>query len=64
MIDISKIPAAILKVFRNECEYTDEEMAGWTAEEMLDAWLEWEGIIGYTDHIVRNLDAFRKAEHE
>ncbi len=62
MLDIDKIPAPMLKVFRNECDYTDDEIASWNAVTALDNWLEWEGIIGYTDIIVRHLDALRRAE--
>lgn len=62
MLDLNKIPAPILKVLRNECDYTDDQIADWNPVTALDAWLEWEGIIGYTDIIVRHLDALRKAE--
>jgi hypothetical protein len=62
VLDTNKIPPAILKVFRNQCDYTEDQIAEWNAVTALDAWLEWEGIIGYTDIIVRHLDALRNAE--
>lgn len=33
-----------------------------TAREVFDAWLKWNGIIGYTDDIIMMLDGLRKAE--
>ena len=62
MLDLNKIPKPILKVLRNECDYTDDQIADWSAVTALDAWLEWEGIIGYTDIIVGHLDALRASE--
>ncbi len=62
MLDIKKIPPSMLKVFRKEFDCTDDEIASWNAVTALDNWLEWEGIIGYTDIIVKHLDALRRAE--
>lgn len=68
----AKVPEHIMEIMRQR-RYLDEydesedddilEMSGW---DFLHEWLEWEGIIGYTDELIRviemafgiNLDAW------
>ena len=35
-----------------EYGYSESELESMTNEELFDAWLEWHGIIGYTDDII------------
>ena len=37
------------------CEFTEEEVDAMNRWEMVDAWLEYNGIIGYTDDIIKVL---------
>lgn len=37
------------------CEYTPERVEDMTRYEMVDAWLKYNGIIGYTDDIITML---------
>jgi len=40
--------------------HSEESINRMSAKEILDAWLNWEGIIGYTNKIIRIYDSFRK----
>jgi hypothetical protein len=62
VLQVNKIPMSMLKVFRNEFGWSDSKIADADPEDLLDAWLEWEGIIGYTNLIVGHLDDLREAE--
>lgn len=37
------------------CEYTEEEVAEMNRYEMVDNWLKYNGIIGFTDDIIKVL---------
>ena len=37
------------------CEFTEEDVDGMTRYEMVDAWLKYNGIIGFTDDIIKML---------
>lgn len=41
----------------NEAEYETSEVAKMTGYELLDAWLTYNGIIGYTSDIIEVLEA-------
>lgn len=41
----------------NEAEYSEEDVARMTDREMLDAWLIYNGIYGFTDDILDVLEA-------
>lgn len=41
------------KYLVEECEYRPQRVANMSAYDKVDAWLKWEGIIGYTDEILR-----------
>ena len=41
----------------NEAEYSSEQVARMSNIEMLDAWLEYNGIVGYTYDIIEVLEA-------
>lgn len=75
MLDTTQIPAGALSDVRqfvrdnnlvrpsdHSKEACDAHIATMSPEEFLDAYLMWNGIIGYTDSIVSVLDAARKAE--
>lgn len=42
--------------------YTEERINTMTPEKFLKSWLEWEGIIGYTNRIVQIFNTFFKEE--
>ena len=37
------------------CEFTEEDVDAMSRYEMFDEWLKYEGIIGYTDDIIKML---------
>lgn len=39
------------------CEFTEEEVDAMTRYEMVDVWLKYNGIIGYTDEIIKMLSS-------
>lgn len=41
----------------DHCEYTEEEVDAMNRYEMFDIWLEYNGIIGYTDDIIKMLSS-------
>ena len=41
----------------DEAEYSEEDVNGMTDYEMLDAWLIYNGIIGYTEELIDVLSA-------
>lgn len=42
--------------------YTEEQINNMSAKKILNSWLEWEGIIGYTNRIVAIYDCFKNKE--
>ena len=36
----------------NEAEYDEEEVLNMDAHELIDKWLRYEGLIGWTDYII------------
>jgi hypothetical protein len=39
--------------------YSDDTINNMEAKDLLGAWLEWEGIIGYTNRIVKIYESFK-----
>lgn len=48
----------------DEAEYSEESVYQMTPYELVDAWLQWNGIIGYTDDIIDLVQATHKPEDE
>jgi len=44
--------------------HSDETIENMTTEEILDAWLQWEGIIGFTDKIMSIVRTFDEIDEE
>lgn len=42
--------------------YSEEEIDNMDARQVLEAWLEWEGIIGYTGEIIKVYNAIKEVE--
>lgn len=42
----------IISVLIDEAEYDEQEVMGMSNYELIDKWLTWEGIIGYTEDII------------
>jgi len=38
----------------------DQRIDNWSREDILDIWLRWQGIIGYTQSIMKILDILEK----
>lgn len=51
-------------VDESEGEYTREELEAMSKRDFLDAYLTWEGIIGFTDDILEHIEAIYKIELE
>ena len=63
MIDVTKLPPEIVYKIAVALDIRPYEAIGkLTAHEALDGWLKYEGIIGWTDSILRMVDALRAAE--
>lgn len=45
-----------------EAEHTQQELDNMSNYELLDAWLTWNGIIGYTDDLVNIFEALTGTE--
>lgn len=43
---------AFIDTLMNEAEYTEEEIANMEPRDLVDAWLTWNGMLGYTDDII------------
>ena len=62
-MDITTIPEHILDDIRHnvpfgyEGIYTDDELSRKTPGELFDHWLQWHGIIGYSESIVDAVEA-------
>lgn len=41
----------------DEAEYTKEAVDAMSPRDLIDAFLQWEGIIGYTSHIIHQIEA-------
>lgn len=42
----------IISVLIDDAEYDEQEVMEMSNYELIDAWLTWEGIIGYTEDII------------
>ena len=51
-------------VYESEGEYTREELEAMSKRDLLDAYLTWEGIIGFTDDILEHIEAIYEIELE
>ena len=51
-------------VDESEGVYTREELEAMSKVQLLDAYLTWEGIIGYTDDIIEHIEAIYKVKLE
>ena len=51
-------------VDESEGEYTREELEAMSKRDLLDAYLTWEGIIGFTDDIIEHIEAIYEIELE
>ena len=51
-------------VDESEGDYTREELEAMSKVQLLDAYLTWEGIIGYTDDIIEHIEAIYEVELE
>lgn len=51
-------------VDESEGEYTKEELEAMSRRDLLDAYLTWEGIIGFTDDILEHIEAIYEIELE
>ena len=60
-LDLSKIPADVLRDIRLRDTATDEDIQGMTAEEAFTEYCMWNGIIGYAPSLIRALDGLRAA---
>ena len=49
-------------VDESEGEYTREELEAMSKRDLLDAYLTWEGIIGFTDDILEHIEAIYEIE--
>jgi hypothetical protein len=63
MTDITKIPDYILEDARrnvpmnsNHEEFTDEQMSRKSKKQIFNHYLEWNGIIGYGDHLLEVIE--------
>lgn len=68
MLDLNKIPSPILADLRDSqgvdatSEAIDPQLASLSPREALNMYLDYHGIIGYTDTILRAISAFGDAE--
>lgn len=46
----------------DECGYVFEEVESMSNAELVDAWLKWEGVIGFTDDILRIVETVYEIE--
>lgn len=53
----AKILEALAEMEGERYESIDEALNNYSSAELLDTWLRYEGIIGYTDTIIRVLEA-------
>jgi hypothetical protein len=61
-ININCLPAHMLRDLGSEgAEYSDKEIESWSAEECLEKWLEWNGILGYAGTIISAVKAIEHA---
>lgn len=60
--DIKKIPEHILSVVRNDRGNSEAELGIMTPRELMQEWLYWNGIIGYTEKIIEAYEAFKSAQ--
>ena len=51
-------------VDESEGEYTREELEAMSNRNLLDAYLTWEGIIGFTEDIIEHIEAIYEVELE
>lgn len=59
--DVSKIPPRILSDLK-ERGMSDDEIRISSVRELLDQYLHWHGICGYTSDIIRAYEAFKDAQ--
>lgn len=69
MLDIDSIPDNVLTDILENKELPDDEtgyteVAKLSARDAFDSFLNWNGIIGYTDKLIIALDGLRKSEAE
>ena len=51
-------------VYESEGEYTREELEAMSNRDLLDAYLTWEGIIGFTEDIIEHIEAIYEIKLE
>ena len=51
-------------VDESEGEYTREELEAMSKRDLLNAYLTWEGIIGFTDDILEHIEAIYEVDLE
>lgn len=50
----------LIEYLIDECEYTQEQVDEMSARDMVDAWLTYTGIVGFTDDILEVVEAAYK----
>ena len=50
------VPETIKSILINDAEYPEDMVNDMTPFELLDHWLEWEGICGYTEEILDTIE--------
>lgn len=51
-------------VDESEGEFTKEELEAMSKIDLLDAYLTWEGIVGFTDDIIEHIEAIYEVDLE
>lgn len=60
MVNFDKLPFNVRKILTEELGQSREQIETMTLEECLDAYLKWEGIMGYTSRILAIVKAYKE----
>ena len=63
MINYNELPDYVQEAVQEMSDYNEGDMEALTWKEVFKLWLEYEGIINYSDTIIEVLDAIRKADN-
>jgi hypothetical protein len=63
MIDVERLPMMVVDSL-DDAGYTEEDIANMRPREVLERFLQWEGIIGYNDLIWNMMEVLIPASQE
>jgi hypothetical protein len=63
-LDVDKLPERVRRDLLDRADYSREEVQEMSPGSAFEAWLEWHGIIGYTELILEAVNGIYRAERD